>query len=110
MHHLIRGLCAKHRELGIGLFLLKLDIKKAYDTLRWTSIDDTFCARHMPEDLRTAYWRLHSQRVLTLRTGDGSVTFELCPNRGIPQGSLASPVVYACAVEKLLAAAEAKLA
>lgn len=76
-------------------FLLQLDIRKAYDTLKWSAIDDTFRARHMPADLRTAYWRFHSERTLTLRTSDGSLAIEVRPNRGIPQGSPESPAVYA---------------
>lgn len=109
VHRLMPELATKHHEWGTELTIIKLDIAKAYDALRWQSIEDEFRDRDMPNDLRCAYWRLHAGRELCFRTGDTTIEFVLRPNQDIPQGSPESPAVYAAVIEGLLDKVERRL-
>lgn len=75
----------KRLEWKVPFFLAKLDIAKAYDTARWMAITWLFERREVPLALRSAYWRMHFDRELTFRTGDGMICFQLNPCRGMPQ-------------------------
>lgn len=108
VHFLARALQRKHAELGMRLVTAKLDIKQAYDTLAWGSIQALFERRGLPVALQHAYGRMPRGRRLTFRTADGSTTVEVEPSQGIPQGSPESPMVYAAVLEMLLEDAEAQ--
>lgn len=108
-HWSIRTLMQKYGEFGMKVVVSKLDIYKAYDTLKWESIEASFERRGMPQALRDAYWRTHRARALRFRTPDGAVQFSVVPQRGIPQGAPESPAVYAPVMEDLIAYAEGVL-
>lgn len=56
----------------------------------------------MPQFLVETYWRMHANRTLKFRCATKSVRFTETPDRGIPQGSPESPMVYAAVVEDTL--------
>lgn len=95
--------------MGLPTFLAKLDIAKAYDTVSWAAIDWVFERRQVPHFLRAAYWRMHAGRTLVFRVSGGSTTFEVIPERGMPQCAPESPAIYACLMEELLKVATAAL-
>lgn len=99
----LRALITKRSEWGLRTRVCKLDIKKAYDTASWSAI------KVFPQVLRSAYWRLHLDRTLQFRSGDGTVVFAATPRRGMPQGSPESPMLYASLMESLIETAEARL-
>lgn len=102
----MRKTCQKHQEWWDHLWMIKIDLMKAFDTLVWGAMDDMFVERGMPADLRTACWRLHARHTLTFRTADGAFTFPATPRHGIPQGEPESTSVHVAVVEWLLGKAE----
>lgn len=99
VHWCLRSLPRKHDEFGCGPLICKIDIRKAYDTLTWSAIQSTFRRRTLPQFVADACWRMHSHRMLKFRCATNSVRFTVLPDRGIPQCSPESPMVFAAVVE-----------
>lgn len=106
---LVRMIIDKRLEWSVPVFLAKLDIAKASDTVDWPATNWLFERRQLPLALRSAYWRVHYNRELTFHLGDGLISFPLRPCGGMPQGAPESPLVYAALVEELLQIAVATL-
>lgn len=94
IHFALRAILAKRKEWGLSTYICKLDIRKAYDTVSWTAVAALFGRRGLPQWLRAAYWRAHLGRRLRFASADGAVSFETSAQRGMPQGSPESPLVY----------------
>lgn len=101
MQAIVRLLFEKRRAWGLPSLLAKLDIAKAYDTVSWEVIDWLFERREMPHQLRSMYRRMHVRRTLTFHVAGGSVTFDIVPVRGMPQGAPESPAVHACLIGEI---------
>lgn len=108
VHLSLRALITKRSEWGLRTRVCKLDIKKAYDTASWAAIAQLFEEKGLPQPLRSAYWRLHLDRSLQFRSGDGTIVFSATPRRGMPQGSPESPMLYVSLMESLIEKAEAR--
>lgn len=65
--------------------------------------------RELPLQLRTMHWRMHVGRTLTFRASGGCISFDIVPERGMPQGAPESPAIYACLIEENCILASAAL-
>lgn len=108
-HIALRSLVWKRSEWEATTRICKLDIRKAHDNAAWRAITALVERRRVPQEHRSAYWRLHLDRALMFRTADGIVTFRAVARRGMPQGSPESPMLYAALVEDLIERAEQRL-
>ena len=52
----VKQLITKYQEWGLSLNIIKLEIRKAYDTLSHRRIDESMRRRKVPRWLRAAYW------------------------------------------------------
>lgn len=109
VHIALRSLGAKRSEWGATTRSCKLDIRKAYGIAAWRAVAALFERRQVPQELRSAYWRLHLDRTLMFRTADGTVTFRAVARRGMPQVSPENPMLDAARVEDLIQRAEQRL-
>lgn len=109
VHYVFRHMLPKQWDFGAPFLRIKLDIRKAYDTLAWASIQQMFAKRGLPTALQHAYWRIHVGRRLRFRNSDGTISFALTPMQGIPQGSPESPLIYAAVMESRIEEAEKML-
>lgn len=97
----IRALLQKHKEFSMRVVVCKLDIYKAYVTLRWEAIDSTSRKLGLSRPLRHADWRMHRGRTLRFHTPDGSVIFSVVPTQDSPWAVPENPLAYAVVMEKL---------
>lgn len=109
VHLTLRCVLERRREWGHSSFLAKLGISKAYDIVGWSAISRVFAERHLPEWLRSAYWRRHLDRQLGFRTADGTIAFRTVALRGMPQGSPECPMLYTAIIEDAICRTEARL-
>lgn len=98
------------RGMGAPVFVFKLDVKKAYDSVLWPALQWMCEARGVPPPLTKCILAHSYTSDIVFRTCDDTVKFWLQPTCGMPQGAPESPLLYAWLMEDLIHLAEAKLA
>ena len=84
-----------------GKMVIKLDLAKAYDRLRWGFIHDTLIDVGMPENLRKVI--MDSITTVSMQVlWNGRPTESFKPMRGVRQGDHLSPYIFVLCLERFL--------
>ncbi|KAL8159786.1 hypothetical protein V2J09_001323 [Rumex salicifolius] len=83
-----------------GWFLLKLDLEKAYDRLRWDFIEDTLRDVGLPDSW--VRWIIECVSSASMRVlWNGEITEKFTPSRWVRQGDSISPYLFVLCLERL---------
>lgn len=83
-----------------GWMLLKLDLEKAYDRVRWDFLEDTLRVAGLPEAwVRRIMECVSGPSMSILWNGEKTESFK--PLRGLRQGDLLSPYLFVLCMERL---------
>ncbi|EOY02808.1 Uncharacterized protein TCM_017202 [Theobroma cacao] len=89
-----------HKKQGQkGWMMVKIDLEKAYDRLRWEFIYDSLVEAQIPEniiDILVRSWKANSSHVLW----NDTCSDKFFPSRGVRQGPLA-PYLFVLCIERL---------
>lgn len=92
---------SKRRKKGRkGWMLLKLDLEKAYDRIRWDFLEDTLYAAKLPQIWATWIMECVTNPGMSL-LWNGVRTKAFTPQRGLRQGNPLSPYLFVLCMERL---------
>lgn len=98
----------KRKKGSTGWMVMKLDLEKAYDRLRWDFIDDTLSDIGFPNCIRRVIMNcISSAEMCIMWNGKISETFK--PTRGIRQGDPISPYIFVLCMERFSQAINGKV-
>ncbi|EOY02376.1 LINE-type retrotransposon LIb DNA, Insertion at the S11 site-like protein [Theobroma cacao] len=83
-----------------GWMMVKIDLEKAYDRLRWEFIYDSLVEAQIPEniiDILIRSWNAHSSHILW----NGTCFEKFFPSRGVRLGDPLAPYLFVLCIEKL---------
>ncbi|CAA7029675.1 unnamed protein product [Microthlaspi erraticum] len=90
----------RRKEGRKGWMLLKLDLEKAYDRIRWDFLEDTLTAVGLPEAWICWILRCVTGPAMNL-LWNGEKTEAFTPSRGLRQGDPISPYLFVLCMERL---------
>ena len=95
-------LCIDHANMtDTNLLVACLDIRKAYDTVPFTAVKEGLKRIHVPTSFITLLENMETSRMLDIITPHGkTATFH--PGKGLPQGELMAPILWAIFYDPLL--------
>lgn len=85
------------------LFMLCIDIKKAYDSVSWESLEKVLERLRFSKTFRELIKDIFERREMQVRTAYG-YTEPFKPSRGLEQGDIISPLLWLCFYDPLLTA------
>ena len=90
-----------HKKKGLlGSFVVKIDLKKAYDRLEWSFILEVLLFFHFPRHLISLIMDCVSSSTISILFNGGRLD-EFSPSRGIRQGDPLSPYLFILCMEYL---------
>ena len=105
--HVLRSLVEKAVEWRMPLFAAKLDMKKAFDSLKQSALQVTMSQAGVPPHLRYIILRELLELRITF-SGDGISTEPVDITGGIPQGDPGSALGFTATADRVVAPLEAK--
>jgi len=106
----LAGVLDDARSSGQSLFLLSLDLSKAFDTLEYWSQAMTWRAFGMPKDLIKILLQMDETATTQVALGGGRYTAPVPHGRGVRQGSCGGPLKWIAFMHWWMAGTKARMA
>ena len=90
----LQQVCEKAREWGRTLFIMKLDLNKAFDSIMHQAILDALCDADIPRDIINAIVHGYKGLLGTFRLNEAVTSDSVPIQRGVRQGSPLSPLLF----------------
>jgi exonuclease III/ribonuclease HI len=97
----IQGLCETSRMAGKALELLSLDIRRAYDSVSLSTLQQSLRRIRVPEAYIRTLTNIHTGRATKVLTAYGS-TQPFMPATGLEQGEINAPILWNVVYDPLL--------